>query len=101
MIALGIELPDGYEPEESEPELFPVEHENWNAVMAFQGLFSQWNVSGTGHVIGLNYPGVESMMRLNRVPTALRAELFADLQIMERAALQVFRESTRAKNTDE
>lgn len=66
---------------------------------------TQWRV-GVGGPTGLDYPGVESVMRLSfeRSPKdrAGRAELFVGLQVMERATLgewarQAERERSRSK----
>ncbi|WP_446807954.1 DUF1799 domain-containing protein [Methylomonas sp. 2BW1-5-20] len=63
-------------------------------MMLFLSLDTQWQIGAMGEVIGLNYAGVEAVFRIKRFKN--RAELFDDLQIMERAAVTVFREQ-RAK----
>lgn len=47
---------------------------------------TQWVVS-TGGAVGLNYQSLESAMRMSQVPTADQPQLFADLRIIERAAM--------------
>lgn len=48
---------------------------------------TQWNYAGMAGVrVGLNYPGVETVLRL-ALPEAERAEVFAGLQVMEYAAV--------------
>lgn len=49
----------------------------------------------TGRCLGLDYPGVEAVLRLRKV--ADRKRLFADLQVMERAALAVFNKPKAGK----
>ena len=72
-----------------EEEVCWVFEENWNSVLFFFDLQTQWNIGGMGGYIGLNYPGVESAMRLNEIQRQDRKALFADLRIMELAALPV------------
>lgn len=74
---------------EPEEEICDVWEENWNSVLFFLCLKSQWVLGGMGGYVGLNYPGVESVMRIKRVPVKDRESLFEDVQIMEFAALEV------------
>lgn len=68
--------------------------ENWPAVELFLGCATQWRVDGmSGAVLGLDYQGVEALMRIRRVRD--RAALFDDLQIMERAALRALNRRRR------
>ena len=46
---------------------------------------------------GLNYSGVESAMRIYGIKSQRRAALFRDIQIMERAALDVFIDEASAR----
>ena len=50
---------------------------------------------GLREYIGLDYAGVEALMRLRPVPQRKRKSLFSDLQIMEQAALMAWAERTR------
>lgn len=72
-----------------EEEVCWVFEENWNSVLFFFALETQWNIGGMGGYIGLNYVAAESAMRLNEIPRRSRKALFADLRIMELAALPV------------
>ncbi|MGN2393356.1 DUF1799 domain-containing protein, partial [Pelomicrobium sp. G1] len=73
--------PDAFEGG-AEPETCEVWPENWPAVELFLGCATQWRVDGmSGAVLGLDYQGVEALMRIRRVRD--RAALFDDLQIME------------------
>lgn len=71
----------------SEEEHFEVWPENWEAAQLFLRLSSQWRYGAMGGVIGLNYPSMESLMRMLRVKD--KAAMVDDLQVMERAALEV------------
>ncbi|SHL10118.1 Phage related hypothetical protein [Nitrosospira sp. Nsp11] len=70
-----------------EEEVCWVYEENWNSVLFFFALETQWNIGGMGGYIGLNYTAVESAMRLNEISRQDRKALFADVRIMELAAL--------------
>lgn len=62
--------------------------ENWPAMIAFLALATQWRVAlGVGGMIwlGLDYPGVDVVMRRLGTPDSA----FADIQSMEAAALPV------------
>lgn len=74
----------GAAPEEEHFEVWP---ENWEAVQLFLRLSSQWRYGAMGGVIGLDYPSVESVMRMLRVKD--KATMLDELQVMERAALEV------------
>jgi len=70
--------------------VFEVWPENVEAVELY--LQAQWVIAaGMGAVIfvGLNYPALETLLRMRRVPRAGRDRLFAELQVMEGAARKV------------
>ncbi len=76
-----------------------VHSDNWEAVMLFNALSTQWHLAGglAGAArVGLSYPAAEAVMRLHGVPAKRRAALFADLQVMELAALQAAAEQRSA-----
>jgi hypothetical protein len=52
---------------------------------------TQWR-SGMAGATGLDYGGVEALMRLRGLPRSQRAERFAEVQVMERAALAAWAE---------
>lgn len=63
---------------------------NWDSVMAFLACDTQWRaVAGPAGLIwiGLDYAGVDIALRRLDFP----ASVFADLQVMEIAALPVLR----------
>jgi ribosomal protein L20 len=64
--------------------------ENMDTVKFFIGLHSQWNIvmgMSASRYIGLNYSGVESAMKMLKIKST--KEMFSDIQIMEREALEV------------
>lgn len=66
--------------------------DNWESVIFFVELGTQWHiVSGMNgeRVTGLNYQSVESTMNIQQIPQETRRDLFHDLKVMERAALEV------------
>ncbi|WP_082877826.1 DUF1799 domain-containing protein [Methylomonas koyamae] len=86
--ALNIQLPDGFEQPATH---FVVDPENWDTVMLFVSLGTQWRIGGMGDVIGLDYTAVDAVFRIRRIKN--RASLFDGLQVMEEAALAAFREA--------
>lgn len=61
---------------------------NWEAIQLFLALQTQWRCNEmNGAYCGLPYPAVESVMRMHRVRD--HKAMFADLQTMEYAALDV------------
>jgi len=79
-------------PKKEKPKDFIVWEENWEIVMMFLRLQTQWNVSMSG-VIGLKYEVLEWFCRLYLVDDA-RAML-EGIQTMERAALKVLNEKDK------
>ena len=63
---------------------FEVWKENWEIVMMFVRLSTQWTVS-VGGLVGLNYSSLEYLCKLYEVKDEL--SLFEGLQIMEMTAL--------------
>lgn len=73
--------------EQVEDELFGVWPENDKALHAFLVCRRQWRVGPMGGVLGLDYAGIESLLRMNRIE--ISPELLADLDVMEGAAMDV------------
>ena len=69
---------------EAVQEDFEVWDENWEAMMMFLRMQTQWNVSMSG-LVGLNYQALETLIRLYKIEEPL--ELFEKVQVIERAAL--------------
>jgi hypothetical protein len=72
--------------EQEEAKRFEVWPENWDTVQFFMRLGTQWRYNTAGHATGLNYPSVESMLRILKIKN--KVEMMAGLQIMERAVLE-------------
>ena len=69
---------------EAVQEDFEVWDENWEAMMMFLRMQTQWNVSMNG-LVGLNYQALEILIRLYKIEEPLK--LFERVQVIERAAL--------------
>lgn len=73
----------------NEVGVFEVEPDNWETVMLFVRVQTQWRHGFNGPT-GLDYQGVEAAMRMAGV--AQNVELFDGLQIMEFEAIKAFQE---------
>jgi hypothetical protein len=85
----------GIDVAQPEQEDFSVWQDCWETLKLFLSLSTQWNFLATmeaAYRTGLNYSAVESAMRLKRVKN--KAEMFELIQVMERAALDVFNEAS-------
>lgn len=60
----------------------------WLALSVFNCLSTQWRL-GFGGPTGLDYSSLEPVFRLNAIPETEWPELFADIRVMERAALDI------------
>jgi len=80
-----------------EEEIFWVYEENWQSVLFFFALQTQWRIGGMGGYIGLDYAGVESDIRLSEIPRRKRKALWADIKIMELAAIPILNKKHEAK----
>ena len=78
---MGLELPEAA----SDPDLFEVWEENWQALGIFLKVQTQWRV-GMGGLIGLDYSAVAWVLKLV-VSEDQHLTSLDDLQIMERAVL--------------
>lgn len=81
-----------YELRDTIPADLAITPENWEAVMFFLSLHTQWRREWIASALverwlGLNYCAVESALRIHRFKN--RASLFAKIQIMETAALPI------------
>lgn len=79
-----VEKMEGFRPVEIWPDQVPV-------VNLFSSVLTQWRMGPSGPV-GLDYAGVEAVMRMRMVPAKERGQMLDDLRIMERAALAAIRE---------
>lgn len=86
-------VPDEPPEEDAETEVWDV---NWAAVSVFMACGTQWRVvaGGQGFVrTGLDYAGVEVVMRRLAPAGADLSQLFGDLLVMEAAALPIINEA--------
>jgi len=65
----------------------------WESVMVFHSLSSQWRMGFSG-ASGLDYSSLPFMFKIKNIPEEKQAEIFADIQVMEVAAIQQMREKT-------
>ena len=79
-------------PKKEKPKDFDVWEENWEIVIMFTRLTTQWNVSMSG-VVGLKYEVLECFCRLYLVDDA--KAMLEGIQTMERTALSVFNEKDK------
>lgn len=87
-------------PSVAQPTEFEVEQENLTAVRVFVAMQTNWRiVAGMGGLVyqGLDYPSLESVANLLCIKRKKRPELFADIQIMEAAALPILNEKSKGK----
>lgn len=73
---------DGYD----EDDLFAVDPRGWDTLLLFLAVRTQWVCAPSGRVMGLNYPGVDVVIR--RLRLNVTPQQFTHLQTMERAALR-------------
>lgn len=80
---------DGNDPEAGgEDERFGVWPQNERALEAFLLVRRQWRIAPMGGVIGLDFPGVESLLRMSKIEAD--AELLDDLSMIEGGVLEVW-----------
>lgn len=66
------------------PSRFDVWEENWEIVMMFARMATQWQV-GTSGLVGLNYPSLEWLCKLYSVEEPVT--IFEGIQVMEMTVL--------------
>ncbi len=96
-----IERAIGGADEPTDADSFEIWPENIAALELFLELSTQWRaIAGAAGVVmqGLGYADIEACMRLQGIRARDRAGLFLDLRIMERAALQVMNDGSRARS---
>lgn len=71
-----------------DPDEFWLWPENDEPFRLWLSLQTQWYVAGMGGPIGLNYPGVETCMRLRGMKRRKRIRAFEQIQAMENATLE-------------
>ncbi len=87
-LALGVKNFPEPEPEKD----FEVYEENWESVLLFSRVMTQWRTT-MGGVIGLDYAVIEWVFRMYKVkdPKAI----FEDFQIMEMKALEILNKDNK------
>lgn len=78
-------------PGSAEPPEIYLWPENVPVWRLFQAVRTQWNV-GMGGPVGLRYEGVALVMRMHRVKRSEEQNIFAKIQVMERAMLEAWSE---------
>lgn len=83
---------DAIEAEREAEKPFEVDHENHDVVLLFLRCATQWRkivppMGGKVIYQGLDYPGIDIVIRRSGYRGARADAVFADLQTMERAAL--------------
>jgi hypothetical protein len=73
--------------EEATADSFEVWPDNWQSVIVYCSMRTQWNVGPAG-AVGLNYASLGEVWRRLKVPPSDRDQAFQDLQVMEAAALK-------------
>ena len=88
-------------PEGSSDEAVEVWDEHWDSYAVFRACTTQWKVANlqVGNVstlvrIGLDYPGVEAVMRHLLPETSDRPRVFCDVLVMEAEALPILNEAS-------
>lgn len=77
---------------QAEQDDFEVHEDNWEAWMFFLSVQTQWVFASSGLAsqrVAMNYPGVESAARLQRIPMRRWPELFDAVHAVEMAVLAV------------
>lgn len=79
---------------------FEVHHDNIRSVRAWQRISTQWLFAGMDGVrVGLNYAGVVPWVQL-QIPRRWQRSVMADIELMERAALQALHEIRLAEKEE-
>lgn len=85
--AMGLVMQDADQlAERNRPQTYYLWPDNADAFSLFLAVQTQWRTGFAGRT-GLDYSGVQVVMRMHGVPAASRAETFVMLQACERAAL--------------
>jgi len=92
LAAMGLQLVDDLEAQQDEYWLWPENDEAFGFWLSVQ---TQWNAS-MGGATGLNYPGVETCLRLRGLKKKARQHLFLLTQMMERACLEEWAQQRKA-----
>lgn len=89
MAAFGV-LESDHDDENKAIEVWP---DNWEAVLVFCALATQWRVGFNGPT-GLDYGVFKDVFRYRRIPRKRQPEVFESIRVMEEAALERMREAS-------
>lgn len=79
-----------------------VHEDNWDSVLLFCALDTQWRTVATmagAFCVGLEYAGVKALLDLTGLKARDRTRRFADVQVMESAALRCWSEQRAAQTS--
>ncbi len=76
---------------EDDNDYFSVDPRNWDTLLLFMAVNTQWIPAPAGGAIGLNYAGVDVAIKRLKIKTT--PTQFALIQKMERAAVKAMREA--------
>ncbi|WP_457935177.1 DUF1799 domain-containing protein [Pseudomonas aeruginosa] len=80
--------PDDFDESDEQMELRPC---NWTAFIVFEAMSTQWRAGMCG-ATGLDYTVLPVVMQMCGVAAGEQPAVFADIRVMEDAALKAFRE---------
>lgn len=86
-----IELPEEVD------EVIEVFEENYDAFLIFCQMTTQWVVGGMGSAIGISYPSLDTVMKLNRIKD--RLDCFRRIRVLERRALEHMQTEVKSGST--
>lgn len=66
-------------------EALEIEQENWPAILVFCAMDTQWRYDNNGRLRGLDYPALESVMRMQHVKD--RVDVFRRVRVIELEAM--------------
>ena len=81
----------GFKPEDFDNEAVEIWACNWEAVLLFGAVCTQWRVA-FGGATGLDYTAVKVVMDMQDIKRDKQPEMLRDIQLMEIEALAVMRE---------
>lgn len=86
---------------EDDPDFY-IEEDNWKPMLLFLACQTQWQrdfvgMDGTLVWKGFDYPGVEVVIRMQGYRGQTARDIFADLQVMEAAALPILNKPPKRK----
>jgi len=79
----------------AEPASHAVLPEHWAALELYLACTTQWRQAPLGGVIGLDYQALAAVMDMHQVPMPERKERLAEVQWIERGALEALKKKRR------